>query len=158
MAVYASPQYYSKLQRVEKEKEIFHFAFAILKEKVSLIGANTFGYSQELNLFILESGFKIRERYTMEITKEEIVALPNLQLPEEFDLISWDKKYVEEMIPVIFQYNKGSIDNELFGFFPENFCEILLLEMGESFCVWNYNIENYAKGWSTSPIVKIEKI
>ena len=37
-------------------------------------------------------------------------------------------------------------------------CEILLLEMGESFCVWNYNIENYAKGWSTSPIVKIEKI
>ncbi len=117
MIVYASPQYYSKLQRVDKEKEIFQFALAILKEKVDLIGANTFGYSQELNQFILGSGFKILERYTLEITKEEIVALPNLQLPKGFNLISLDMKYVEEMIPVIYQYNKGSIDNKLFGFF-----------------------------------------
>ena len=37
-------------------------------------------------------------------------------------------------------------------------CKILLLEMNESFCVWEYNPESMAKGLSTSPVVKIEKI
>ena len=37
-------------------------------------------------------------------------------------------------------------------------CKILLLEMNESFCVWEYNPENMAKGLSTSLVVKIEKI
>ena len=50
---------------------------------------------------------------------------------------------------------KISCKTRVLGF---TLCKILLLEMGESFCVWEYNIENGAKGWSTSPVVKIEKI
>ena len=35
-------------------------------------------------------------------------------------------------------------------------CKILLLEIGRSFCFWEYNIGNESKGWSSSLVVKIE--
>lgn len=50
---------------------------------------------------------------------------------------------------------KISCKSRVLGF---GLCKILLLEMGESFCVWEYNAENAAKGWSTSLVVKIQKI
>ena len=42
-----------------------------------------------------------------------------------------------------------------FGF---SLCKILLLEKGRSFCFWEYNTENDSKGWSSSVVVKIEKL
>jgi len=48
-----------------------------------------------------------------------------------------------------------SCNSRVLGF---GLCKILLLEIGDSFCVWEYNPENYSKGWSTSPVVEIEKI
>ena len=47
-----------------------------------------------------------------------------------------------------------SCSDDVLGF---GLCKILLLEMNEPFSIWEYNIENTAKGRQTSPVVKIEK-
>lgn len=117
MAIYASPQFFNEKKRLEKEKELFHFAFLQLQKQVQLIGVTTHGYSPKLLDFIQECGFTPHLRYAMEISREKVLNLPLRTLPEIYELISWDNKFSEEMIPIIKKYNEGSIDNKIFGFF-----------------------------------------
>ena len=37
-------------------------------------------------------------------------------------------------------------------------CKILILKIGESLCVWQYNTENKSDAWQTSQVTKIEKV
>ena len=46
-------------------------------------------------------------------------------------------------------------DNRELGFV---LCKILLLKIGKSLCVWQYNIENRSNVWQTSRVTKTEKV
>lgn len=117
MFIYISPNSYSSQEKIRKEHELFSYAFSSLKIQAKLIGVITDGYSSELKQFVLENGFKIMERYSMEISTDEISKLPLRQFSENLEIIPWNSCFVEKIIPIVHEYNIGSVDKKIYSFF-----------------------------------------